>query len=400
MNQKSVVGRLLRKAAKIIFKFVPYNTKYKPLGTVSLPSLVSNKLVKYHEINAPYVSQLNLTKQFANDCSSYNKPVLSVQYPGDYIVSIPQGRIYNVDTGNIAVISGDNRLIEELSFQWRSGEKLAPGTDNVIFSQKVFSTPKKYAGNVFSLLSGGGAVDYYYHWVIDSIPKLCLLEKSGLLDKIDYFLVPNYAHKFQLEFLAHYGIKEEKIINAESVRHIQADCLMVTSYIRIMAHLPTWVPEFLNKSFIKGEVKRDKLIYIGRGDAAKNRKVLNETELIEMLKPFGFEVHYLSHYSIEEQAQLFNSAKMIVASHGGGLTNLVFCAPGTKVLEFFPDNYVNHLFYDIANKRELEYEYLVCSAQDFTGNDLDRALANVVADLDAIKSKVVQSLIDTHKSVA
>jgi hypothetical protein len=78
----------------------------------------------------------------------------------------------------------------------------------------------------------------------------------------------------------------------------------------------------------------------------------------------------------------------------------VFCAPGTKILEFFPDNYVNHLFYDIANKRELEYDYLVCSAQDFTGNDLDRALANVVADLDAIKSKVSTLFPQPHKDVA
>jgi capsular polysaccharide biosynthesis protein len=93
-------------------------------------------------------------------------------------------------------------------------------------------------------------------------------------------------------------------------------------------------------------------------------------------------------FTVQDQAYLFNSAKLIVASHGGGLTNLVFCSPGTKVLEFFPDNYVNHLFYDICNKRQLEYAYIVCKAEDFTGNDLERAAANVTADLPAISDKI------------
>jgi capsular polysaccharide biosynthesis protein len=156
-----------------------------------------------------------------------------------------------------------------------------------------------------------------------------------------------------------------------------------------MAHLPKWVPNLLYQSFITSpNDKRDKLIYIARGDAAVNRKVLNEAELIEMLKEMGVEIYFLSKMSIVDQAHLFNSAKLVVASHGGGLTNLAFCEAGTKVLEFFPDNYVNHLFYDICNKRQLDYDYVVCRSQDFTGNDLDRAMANVVADLPAIQNKI------------
>jgi hypothetical protein len=34
--------------------------------------------------------------------------------------------------------------------------------------------------------------------------------------------------------------------------------------------------------------------------------------------------------------------------------------PGTQLLEFFPDNYVNHLFYDICVKSGLKYDYFVC----------------------------------------
>lgn len=389
----SIGHKVMNKLAGVIAKFVPYNTKYKPECTTTLADLRKKEGAKYHEIHPPYISELKLTPKFIEDCSSYNKPMLSVPYPGDFLISISNGRVYNVDTGNIAIISSDNHLVEELSFQWRSGEKLAPGRENIIFQKKMFTTPRRFTGTVCSLLSGGGAVDYYYHWVIDSIPKLYLLKQSGLFDHVDYFLVPNYKHKFQIEYLKFLGIDEDRIINAEIERHIQADSLIVASYIRIMAHLPQWVPDFLHGTFAAwNQNKKDKLIYIARGDAAVNRKVMNENELIGVLKDMDFEIHYLSRLTVCEQAQLFNSAKLIVASHGGGLTNLVFCDPGTKVIEFFPDNYVNHLFYDIANKRDLVYDYIVCKAENFTGNDLERALANVVADIPVIKTKIAAML--------
>src|SRR5688572_18944475 len=343
MNLHRLKNKIVTKIIKIASRIIPINVKQKPSGVIALRDLRGKSGVSYYEVNAPYISKLDLSQKFIEDCSSYNKPMLSVEYPGDYVVCLKGGRIYNVDAGNIAIITEDNLLIDELSFQWRGGEKLAPAKENSIFELKLFNPPHSYAGNVFSLLSGGGAVDYYYHWVIDSIAKIYLLKQTGNFSYIDYFVVPNYAHKFQKEYLNYFGIQENKIINANEIRHVEAENLWLTSYVRIMAHLPKWVPNLLYQSFITSpNDKRDKLIYIARGDAAVNRKVLNEAELIEMLKKMDVEIYFLSKMSIVDQAHLFNSAKLVVASHGGGLTNLAFCEAGTKVLEFFPDNYVNH----------------------------------------------------------
>ena len=79
---------------------------------------------------------------------------MSVEIPGDYIVTLKNGRIYSCDSSNMAVISGENYLIDELSFQWVV-EGLVEGKDNIIFKQKAFLDPKKYKGRVFSLLGGG-----------------------------------------------------------------------------------------------------------------------------------------------------------------------------------------------------------------------------------------------------
>ena len=102
----------------------------------------------------------------------------------------------------------------------------------------------------------------------------------------------------------------------------------------------------------------------------------------------GFEIWLLSRLNVEEQAQLFSSAEFIVASHGGGLTNLAFCDPGTKVLEFFPSTYLNHVYCDICMKKGLRYEYIVFKTEEFTGNDLHRPGINVTVDLPALEAKV------------
>jgi len=52
-------------------------------------------------------------------------------------------------------------------------------------------------------------------------------------------------------------------------------------------------------------------------------------------------------------------AKVIVAPHGSGLTNLVFCSPGAKVIEFFSPNFVNCCYWALANLVDVEYYYII-----------------------------------------
>jgi hypothetical protein len=349
--------------------------------------------IRYVEINPPYLSKLCLDESFLNDCAENLRPPLAVQYPGDFIIELENGRMYTPHDAHIAFITKDNMLVEEISFQWERDRNMLPGSDNQAFTTKVFVRPKTYKGTVFSLLSGGGARHYYYHWLFDSLPKLDLLRKSGLAHEIDYFLVPSLAHKYQIEYLKKFGIRDEQIIDSIRVPHLEADRLIVASYTRLQKHLPRWVCSYLHELMVgaKREQDRNRLVYIARGDAQRNRKVINEDRLIQEMSELGFETCYLTRLSIYEQAELFNSARMVVASHGGGLSNLVFCEPGTEVIEFFPDNYVNHLFYDVCLKCDLPYHYLVCASEKSYENEL-QAETNLVADVPAIVSKVKEVL--------
>ncbi|MBD1921548.1 glycosyltransferase family 61 protein [Microcoleus sp. FACHB-831] len=54
--------------------------------------------------------------------------------------------------------------------------------------------------------------------------------------------------------------------------------------------------------------------------------------MINFLKKFGFEQVTLESLSVSDQAALFSSAQVVIAPHGAGLSNVVFCNRGTKVI--------------------------------------------------------------------
>jgi capsular polysaccharide biosynthesis protein len=399
MNFHTFVRKVIRRVNLFAIPFygaVAFNKKYRPAGTTTKSFLKSDDSVEYVEFREPYVSTLNLNEEFIAACSYYCKPEMSVEIPGDFIVTLRNGRVCSYNESNTAILTEKNLLVEELSFQW-DGKKdmIAEASRNKVFKLKGFTKPRKFDGVVFSLLSGGSAKSYYYHWMIDSISRLGLLKQSGQFDKVDYFLVPNYGAKYQKETLALLGIPEHKIIDEEFIHHIQADYLIVTSYTQVRFHHPKWACDFLHDSFTvrKEGNKRDKLIYIPRGDAAINRSVLNEGELIALLKEYGFETRVLSEMTIPDQAEYFNSAKLILGAHGSGLTNIVFCEPRTIVVELFPDKYVRHVYYDISNKMGLDYHYLLCPSTGNPSDTIEGQNIDMYVDKDFVKAKV-KALLD------
>lgn len=99
-------------------------------------------------------------------------------------------------------------------------------------------------------------------------------------------------------------------------------------------------------------------IYISRDDAVR-RRVVNEKEVIAMLARHGFESCVTGRMPFGEQARLFAGAEAIVAPHGAGLANMMFCKPGTKVLEFFPSNYIDAGLCRLAHGIGLRYRFLI-----------------------------------------
>ncbi len=127
-----------------------------------------------------------------------------------------------------------------------------------------------------------------------------------------------------------------------------------------------------------------KKLYISRGDATL-RRVKNEKEVLALLEPLGFEGQMISHLPFPEQAALFASADVIVAPHGAALANLMFCRPGTQVLEVFPANYFDDGFIRLSKAMELQNRFLVAGpgdrvklGYDFDLDDLEREVSEML----------------------
>ncbi|AEV36091.1 Capsular polysaccharide biosynthesis protein-like protein [Pseudovibrio sp. FO-BEG1] len=95
-------------------------------------------------------------------------------------------------------------------------------------------------------------------------------------------------------------------------------------------------------------------LYIARNDA-KTRRILNETTLIEQLEARGFQSVVPGKLTHREQVKLFSSAKIIVGTHGAGLTNLLFTQAGGKLVEIFPADYIQSAYAWLSHVRGLEY---------------------------------------------
>ena len=87
--------------------------------------------------------------------------------------------------------------------------------------------------------------------------------------------------------------------------------------------------------------------------------MLNEDKIIIFLEKYGFKSITLENLSVSEQAAYLGAAKVIVAPHGGGLTNLVFCQSGTKVLELFTPCYLPSFYWVISHLCQLEHYHLI-----------------------------------------
>jgi len=110
--------------------------------------------------------------------------------------------------------------------------------------------------------------------------------------------------------------------------------------------------------FQPGEPVAGKRLFVMRGEVS-GRRELNLPEVKEALEPLGFEFVTTQGMTMQQEADLFGNADMIVAVHGAALHNLLFARPGTTVIEIFPYDYFEESNYVIANHGGCNYFYLI-----------------------------------------
>jgi capsular polysaccharide biosynthesis protein len=108
-----------------------------------------------------------------------------------------------------------------------------------------------------------------------------------------------------------------------------------------------------------------------------------EQALVDQLQLLGFQVVALEDYTMGEKAWLLARAEAVVGASGAGLSNVVFCSPGCKVIELKTRTVPTPETWDIANRLDLEFfEVLPDKTEDAADPDAGISLESVMNTLD------------------
>jgi tetratricopeptide (TPR) repeat protein len=282
----------------------------------------------------------------------------AIALPGAFVTAIPDGRFWiSDDETSCACITPDHQFLADLSPEFPILSPNHPDAHprhHSLLKRSQLTGSKQIEGTVAVLASLQN--NLYFHWMFEVLPRWELLRRSSIdLEAIDWFLVHNQL-PFQQETLEKLAVPQHKILSGD--RHIQADRL-IAAFPGSIAWMSGWSCDFLRATFLPSSVaEQGDRLYISRSQTA-NRRVLNEAEIVDLLQKFGFQSVTLEALSVSEQAALFARAKVVVAPHGSGLTNLVFCAPDTIAIELFSPHYVYPCYWFVSNLVHLNYYYLV-----------------------------------------
>ncbi len=262
--------------------------------------------------------------------SSWTDPVM----PETFILSIPKGKVYSAN-GLVLVHDG---LIKELLWRW-SSLRTTP--------LDLLSLPElEYVEGKVAVITQEGHSNYY-HWMVEVLPKLAILEESNI--SYDRLYVSSYL-PFMQQTLSLLGVDSEKILIAGRDTYIEAEELIVPSAPALSCYTPKWIVKYLRDKLLPQAERNistqlfSKKVFVSRKKASY-RRILNEDDVFAMLEPLGFVRYNLEDLTVLEQVHLFHHAEMIVAPHGAGLVNLVFAQPNALVIELFQEHEDDSFWY-------------------------------------------------------
>lgn len=277
----------------------------------------------------------------------------SVCFPESFVLKLPKGRVFSRDG---VVITKDHQVLSDSIQPWVSAEERS--------LHKVTTMPAIKKVNLKLAVIAAHASACYYHWMTDILPRIKLLQDSGI--QYDKVYIPSLwgNFPFQKYTLAKLGLEPEKWIEGNQDTYIEAEEIIFPSLaIQTCCTQPSWICDFLQKTFCSEEdleAEGEKKLFISRKvvTSSSKRMIINEEEVLAFLTPLGFEKVLLEDLTVGEQASIFSKAKVIIAAHGAGLTNLVFCKPKTRIIEIFNPNHLDETYFFMSKLLGLDHRCL------------------------------------------
>ncbi len=219
----------------------------------------------------------------------------------------------------------------------------------------------------------------YFHWITDTLPKVVYAKKNH---KNLTIILPS---KLKINFIIS-SLKRLKVKYFFLKKNTNYKFKKLT-YIGSL--YPSGNPRKKNINDLKKAMnlkyRNYKRIYISRNKSGR-RRIINEQNLIDLLKNYNFKILYSEKISFNKQLEIFSSAKFIIGLHGAGLTNLIWMKEKNNLIEIKPENdlYLN-CYFNLSNLLNINYHYLICKKKNIIGSSKN---SDYEIDLAALKKKL------------
>ncbi|MDY0313770.1 MAG: glycosyltransferase family 61 protein [Bacteroidales bacterium] len=195
----------------------------------------------------------------------------------------------------------------------------------------------------------------YFHFLHTSLPKLALAIDLGI--SFQRIVCNDYNKRFIREIFDLLNVHSSSILPMTRYHELMIHDLHVISPIGYGVN-PNKISSFYLKKLFKDYLSNDKgrRLYVSRSGS---RSIENEEEVISCLKDYKFEILKCEEMTVKDQIKYFSEAEVVIAPHGAGLSNIVFCKKGTKILELFSPTYLGLCYWLLGDSCELDLYYLI-----------------------------------------
>lgn len=297
------------------------------------------------------------------------------------VFTCPNARVF---TQPPAIIGPDDRLFAFAS-NWHSADVRS----HFAFHQLRLGRLRRLVGRTLYL----GGNSNLWHFYGDTLRQVAVLQATGqTLADFDHVIVKRPTASVERYFYPLLGLQDDRLVDGEAFRHIHCEQLtfLPSGSNRRGREEVRALRAFLFATIGLAEKEKTRRVYISRA-AAGFRRVMNEPEIVARLQRRGFECLRLEDMTIDDQVRAFCEAKIVVGPHGAGLANILFCAPGTQIVElrnptFQPSNGASEIYRTIGGLLDLTYLAVFAAAAgsvDSHRADLTFAPEEIDAAVDA-----------------
>jgi capsular polysaccharide biosynthesis protein len=245
---------------------------------------------------------------------------------------------------------------------------------------------------LFSHFQDGIFYGGYYDYVFLVTTKLCRIIEALPDQDLSNVIIsyPLFNASYETDYLRLLDINPSNLVDSSKYQVISQRVLTGNS--------ANWYPNLDDIMHLKQRVDKKfkpvktpaKRIYVSRAYAYR-RRILNETELIDMLKKFDFLVIEDKNRSVTEQISIYYNASFILGPHGASFSNIIWCMPGTHLFELFSPNYAPNFFLYLAEVMDMKYSAFFDGPPDSSVDYLEGLVEDIyvpIAKLEACLSNI------------